>query len=161
MARLTPRYSTNRVVREYVEQHYLPAAAAFRGRAAENGALGMQIVDWQRTLNRQWDGVRFGDVRVETSEEWHTIAVEVCLNDLDPGAVRVELYADGIDGAGPFQQEMTRVGSWAGVPGGYVYSTAVPQVRPHTDYTARVVPHRVAAVRTRREMVLGEKMPLL
>jgi len=35
MARLTPGFSTNRVVREYTEQHYLPAAAAYRERAAD------------------------------------------------------------------------------------------------------------------------------
>ena len=30
MARLTPRFSANRTVREYIERHYLPAAAAYR-----------------------------------------------------------------------------------------------------------------------------------
>src|ERR1035441_5996692 len=30
MARLTPRFFTNRTVREYTEQHCLPAAAAYR-----------------------------------------------------------------------------------------------------------------------------------
>jgi starch phosphorylase len=29
MARLTPRFSADRTVREYTEQHYLPAAAAY------------------------------------------------------------------------------------------------------------------------------------
>ena len=47
MARLTPRFSANRAVREYTEQHYLPAAAAYRERAANKGAVGRQIVDWQ------------------------------------------------------------------------------------------------------------------
>ena len=49
MARLTPRFSANRTVREYTEQHYLPAAAAYRARAAEqrrnrqaNGRLAAQ-----------------------------------------------------------------------------------------------------------------------
>ena len=40
MARLTPRFSANRTVREYTEQHYLPAAAAYRERAANKGAVG-------------------------------------------------------------------------------------------------------------------------
>ena len=35
MARLTPRFSANRAVREYTETHYLPAAAAYRDRAAD------------------------------------------------------------------------------------------------------------------------------
>ena len=33
----------------------------------------------------------------------------VYLNDLDPKAVRVELYADGVGGGAPVRQEMERV----------------------------------------------------
>ena len=46
---------------------------------------------------------------------------EVYLNDLDPKAVRVELYADGINGGDPVRQEMKRVRQLAGASGGYVY----------------------------------------
>ena len=53
MARLTPRFSANRTVREYTEQHYLPAAAAYRERAADNGAVGSQVVNWQHS-NGHW-----------------------------------------------------------------------------------------------------------
>ena len=45
MARLTPRFSANRTVREYTEQHYLPAATAYRQRAANKGAIGRQMVE--------------------------------------------------------------------------------------------------------------------
>jgi starch phosphorylase len=54
MARLTPRFSANRTVREYTEQHYLPAAAAYRERAADKGAIGGQMVDWQHSLEQKW-----------------------------------------------------------------------------------------------------------
>ncbi len=40
MATLTPQFSADRAVREYTEQHYLPAAKAYRERAANQGALG-------------------------------------------------------------------------------------------------------------------------
>ena len=68
--------------------------------------------------------------------------VQVYLNDLDPKAVRVELYADGVNGGGPVRQEMKRVRRLAGASGGYVYSAAVSAARPAADYTARVIPHR-------------------
>ena len=67
MARLTPHFSANRTVCEYTEQHYLPAAAAYRERAANNGAVGRQLVEWQQAVDRKWDSLRFGDVRVETN----------------------------------------------------------------------------------------------
>ena len=101
MASLTPRFSANRAVREYTEQHYLPAAAAYRERAADKGAVGRNIVNWEHTLKEKWATLRFGDVKVQTNAAQHIFEAEVYLNDLDPNAVRVELYADGINGSSP------------------------------------------------------------
>lgn len=141
MARLTPRFSANRTVREYTEQHYLPAAAAYRTRAADNGAVGSRVINWEQTLKQKWTTLGFGDVKVQTKESQHLFEVVVHLNGLDPEAVRVELYADGVMGSAPARQEMTRVRQLAGVAGSYVYTAAVPAARPATDYTARVIPH--------------------
>jgi len=141
MAKLTPRFSANRAVREYTEQHYLPAATAYRGRAADKGAVGRQIVDWQHSLQRNWATLRFGEVNVETKGKQHVYEVQVYLNDLDPNVVRVELYADGMNGGSPVRQEMKRVRQRADVPGGCVYRAVVSAARPSTDYTARVIPH--------------------
>jgi len=141
MARLTPRFSANRTVREYTEQHYLPAATAYRERAADKGAGGRQVVDWQHSLEPKWTTLHFGEVKVETRGEQHIFEVQVCLRDLDPKAVRVELYADGVMGSAPVRQEMKPVRQLAGASGEYVYSAAVSAARPPADYTARVMPH--------------------
>jgi glycogen phosphorylase len=141
MARLTPRFCANRTVRQYTEQRYLPAAAAYRERAADKGAIGRQIVDWQHSLEQKWATLHFGEVKVETRGEQHVFEVQVCLNDLDPTAVRVEIYADGVMGGAPVRQEMKRVRQLDGASGAYVYSAAVSAARPPADYTARVIPH--------------------
>jgi starch phosphorylase len=141
MARLTPRFSTNRTVREYTEQHYLPAASAYRTRAADNGVGGKNIVHWRHTLRDKWATLRFGEVTVETRGAEHVFEVEVFLNDLDPEAVRVELYADGLSGGAPERLKMARTGRRDDRPGRYVYSATMPGVRPPTDYTARLIPH--------------------
>ena len=140
MARLTPRFSASRVVREYTEQHYLPAASAYRGRAAAKSAEGRNLVDWQNTLEQKWGVLRFGEVKVEIKDEQHVFDIQVYLNDLDPKAVQVELYADGVNGGHPVRQEMKRVRQLVGASGGYVYSAAVSAARPLADYTARVIP---------------------
>ena len=121
MASLTPRFSADRTVREYTEQHYLPGAATYRERAADKGAVGRQMVDWQHALEKEWPALRFGEMKVETNGEQHVFEVQVYLNDLDPNAVRVELYADGVNGDGPVRQEMERVRQLAGAAGGYAY----------------------------------------
>jgi starch phosphorylase len=140
MARLTPLFSASRTVREYTEQHYLPAASAYCERAADKGAAGAQVVSWQHTLEQKWAALRFGEVKAETDGERYVFEAQVYLDDLDPNAVRVELYADGVDGDGPVRQEMTRVRELVGAVGGYAYSATVPATRPPTDYTARVIP---------------------
>ena len=85
--------------------------------------------------------MRFGEVKVRTDGEQHVFEVVVYLNGLDPNAVRVELYADGVEGNGPVRQEMKRVSQPAGTASGYVYRAQVPATRLPTDYTARVIPH--------------------
>jgi starch phosphorylase len=141
MARLTPRFSANRTVREYTEQHYLPAAAAYRTRAAEKGVVGRELVNWEQTLKQKWAMLRFGDVKIESRGLQHVFEVQVWLNDLDPKTVRVELYADGINGSGPIRQEMTRVQPLAGESHGGIYRASVSADRLATDYTARIIPY--------------------
>lgn len=142
MARLTPRFSANRSVREYTERYYIPAAVAYRGRAADKGAAGAQTVAWLHDLKEKWNGLRFGEVKVETGSELHVFEVLVHLSGISPDAVRVELYANGAGGGGPVREEMTRARRMEGVAGCYVYTSSVPAVRPATDYTPRVIPRR-------------------
>lgn len=142
MARLTPRFSANRAVTEYTERFYIPAAAAYRERAAGKGAVGAEIVSWLHSLERKWANLRFGEVKIETAGEQHVFEAQVYLNGLDPDSVRVELYAEGVNGGGPLRQELTRGRQLVGAQNGYIYSVRAPANRPATDYTVRVMPHR-------------------
>jgi starch phosphorylase len=141
MASLTPRFSAERAVREYTEQHYLPAAAAYRERASNQGAVARQIVDWRHAVDAKWDSLRFGDWRVETSAGQHAFEVELLLNDLDPKALRVEIHAEGIGGGEPVRVEMQCAQAMPGASGRSVYRAAAPATRPAGDYTARAIPH--------------------
>jgi starch phosphorylase len=142
MARLTPRFSANRTVREYTEQHYLPAATTYHLRIAGKGAMGRQMVDWQHSLEENWAALHFGEVKVETRGEQHAFEVQVYLVDLDPKAVRVELYADGVNGGAPVRQEMQPVSPALGASGGCLYRATVPATRLAIDYTARIIPKK-------------------
>jgi starch phosphorylase len=103
--------------------------------------VGRQIVDWRHQLDQKWVNLRFGEAKVETEEGRHMFEIPVFFGDLVQGGVRVELYADGVDGGAPVRQEMKRVRQLPGKPVGYVYSAAVSAVRLPTDYSARIVPY--------------------
>jgi len=141
MASLTPVYSANRSVREYVEGAYLPAAANFRRRAQNKGQLGVEIGVWRRALERGWPALRFGQVQVETRADRHHVTAEVDLGSLGPRAVRVELYADARGGEPALRQEMTRFDGQSRDSGLSVYVASVPASRAAADYTPRLVPH--------------------
>ena len=158
MAQLTPRFSTNRSVREYTEQHYLPAAVSYRERIANKGTVGKNIVNWEHDLKEKWATLRFGEVKVEVKAKQHAFEVQVYLNDLDPKVVRVELYADGVNGGNPVWQEMKLLRPLAGASGSYIYSAAVSAARPAIEYTARVIPHFAGiAVPLEEEHILWQK----
>ncbi len=140
MAQLTPRFSASRAVREYSEKHYIPGAAEFRARAADKGAAGKQMFDWQQDLDQHWAALRFGGLQVKTDQENHVFEVQVFTPDLDPHSLRVELYADGVNGGMPVRQEMKNTRPAEKIGGGAVYSVAVPAGRPDTDYTVRLTP---------------------
>ena len=145
MARLTPRFSTNRAVCEYTEQYYLPAASAYLKRVVDKGQIGVDIANWRHALDREWTALGFGEVKVETVGDQCTFEVQVQLHDLDPDAVRVELYADGVLGGPAVRQEMKRIRPLDSASGGYVYTATVSCARPQRDYTPRVIPHHPGA----------------
>ncbi|MDE2051814.1 MAG: DUF3417 domain-containing protein, partial [Gammaproteobacteria bacterium] len=140
MARLTPQFSANRSVREYVERCYLPAAAAYRRRARGGGAAGSEIVKRLHTLDEGWPTLRFGRFGAETREGVHRFTAEVYRGALDPAAFRVELYAEPLDGGRACCIAMARDDAFSGTPGMDIYGAAVAADRSISDYTARVVP---------------------
>ena len=142
MATLTPYFSANRSVREYTELHYLPAAAAYLQRAADNGRIGLAINHWSNGINEHWSALRFGELKIETDGQQHVFEVQVYLASLDPESVNLELYADGLKGEIPVRIIMQRVRQLLGAINGYAYRADVPSSRPETDYTVRLLPYR-------------------
>jgi starch phosphorylase len=142
MARLTPRFSADRTIREYTEQYYLPAAALYGARAKDKGSTGSGLIAWKRRLDQAWEALHFGEVKVQTKDGQHAFEIEVYLEDLDPESVRVQLCSEQNAGTGAVRQDMTMATRVSGRPGQYLYRGSVPAVRPPADYTARVIPRR-------------------
>jgi starch phosphorylase len=141
MATLTSNFSAGRTVREYTENYYLPAAAAYIHRAANGGELGKRIVQGKQALDACWGQLKFGELKVsehslgDTHSEFD-IAISVFLDGLDSDAVAVELVAGAVNGGELFRMEMKPSGN----DNGWVHYTAsVPASRPAADYTPRIL----------------------
>jgi starch phosphorylase len=138
MARLTGQYSANRSVREYTEHFYLPAAEAYEKRTKNHGELAVQIHEWQTELRAHWSEIHFREFETSEDEYQFLIRAHVYLGAISPKHVRVEIFADNPDGA-HYISEMSQTEELVGVKGGFVFQAKVPDTRPVSDYTARIV----------------------
>jgi len=147
MARLTPQFSAARMLRDYVERYYVPAAVGYGERAADRGAVGEQLIEWQRTLAERWGGIHFGHFEVERVGDHCVFRVQVSLNEVEPDSVEVELFAEprALE-AGAERIAMIRKEALVGAANGFVYEARLAVSRPANDYTPRVIPHHPAAL---------------
>ena len=141
MAELTPRFSTNRMVREYVERLYLPASQLYHSRISDGARQALVVQKWHKRLGKYWADIHFGDLHVKQENGEYVFTVQLHVDELGLDAVSVELYAESGDSREPEVHTMERCEALAGDLTGYVYSIRLPVHRPAADYTPRVIPH--------------------
>ncbi|MGE0824852.1 MAG: alpha-glucan family phosphorylase [Candidatus Binatia bacterium] len=145
MARLAPQFSTNRMMREYVERLYLPAAAAYVRRTTSNSALAKELQQWWIHLRTVWHEVHIGHLEVGQDGEHWVFTTQVYLAEIDPKWVCVELYAEPIADEAPLRLRMDRIASIPGAINGYCYAGRVPATRPASHFTPRIIPYHPEA----------------
>ncbi len=153
MAELTPAFSANRTVRQYTEEHYIPAASAYAARSANHGKSGIDLLAWQRKIDRQWSEIRFGRFEVENVGGDLVFEVEVLLGGLDPSEVCVELYANSADGGDAFRRPMQQMKQ---APA-YWYSARTKATRPAGDFTPRILARHPQAMGLEVNRMLWQK----
>jgi len=145
MAHLTPRFSTNRMVREYVERLYIPAAGLLQQRAAQQSRLARELYQWEQSLRRHWSGIHMGGLEVLETPAGREYTVPVYLGDITPGHIQVQLYAEPVQGETDICEVMRQGEAIPGALNGYVYHGTVPAGRAAGDFTPRVVPYHPQA----------------
>ena len=82
----------------------------------------------------------------------------VDLNGLDPESVRVELYAESVNGFERMSTPMRLDKKQKGTAQPYLYTVTLPAHRPPTDYTPRIVPCNInASVPLEASYILWQK----
>jgi hypothetical protein len=116
----------------------LSAAEAYEARRAQQSALGINMVNQSEALKKQWPSLSFGDFQMETRQGQHHFKVEVNFGGVDPGAMLVELYAEGSDGQ-PFRKSMVQGDKLPDCKDSYAYTVQVAASRPAGDFTPRLI----------------------
>jgi starch phosphorylase len=140
LSRLTPRFSSNRMLADYLERLYLPAADSFRRRTADDLQVARDLRQWLRDLRREWTAIHWGNLDVDSAGDRHVFRLQLYLGPVAPESVAVELYAEPRDGRASERHAMRRDQPLSGAAGGWRYVAEIAAGRPAGDYTPRVVP---------------------
>lgn len=137
MSQLTPRFSSNRMLLEYLDGFYAPATRAFRQRERHGAHLARDMNAWHTELASHWHELHFGEVEIEKQDAaWH-FRVPVYLGDIRLEWVNVELYANQEEGQSAVCIPLQAGPHISGAVGGYVFTASVPAARPAEHYTPR------------------------
>jgi glycogen phosphorylase len=140
MAHLTPQFSSVRMLQEYVERIYLPAAALHHRRIDGDSRVAQALDAWSRHLEQHWDEIRFGALVVHADGGRLTARVPVYFGAIDPAAVSVELYADARDADEPLVEAMPALSAVPGAANGFIHGVTIATRRAAAEFTPRVVP---------------------
>jgi starch phosphorylase len=140
MTQLTPRFSTNRMLLQYVREYYLPAAADYAARCADGAALARTLAQWDHEVRHRWEHVHTGPLQVAAVDGGWRFSLPVYLGDLPPGEVAAQLYAEAAGGQPGALVPMRAEGPVPGAVNGVLFGARVATARPAADYSARLVP---------------------
>jgi starch phosphorylase len=140
MAELTPQFSTNRMLREYVDKLYLNTARNYHKRTDDRANESVRLGHWRESLEAHWHKLHFGRLDVQSESKEYTITVTVYLDELDPKAVQVQLYAEPQRNGEP-EIHVMEVNEAAGTANSHQYRARIPALRPAAHYTPRIIPY--------------------
>src|SRR5207244_1299994 len=105
LRKLVPVFNTNRMVRQYAEEFYIPANDRGHLLSEDHLARAARLAHAKDTMRSRWSNIKV--IGVHTTGNGHykigdTVQVEalVDLPDIEPKDLRVQLYAGSVDATG-------------------------------------------------------------
>jgi starch phosphorylase len=147
---VTPVFNTQRMVQEYTERLYIPAAKSHEDFSRDNCGAATQLSRWKAQMRKDWPQVQISDVQVANKDRQNIlvgesleISARVHLGAVDPKHVRVEAYHGEVDNSDIRNPTATVLNqsSQADGNGNYSYHGSVPASESGTyGFSVRVVP---------------------
>lgn len=147
---VTPVFNTQRMVQEYSELLYEPAAAAHTKLGRDDAAKAVEVSQWKNDMRRLWPQVSIGEVRIVNSERVNILVGEsldveakIHLGDLSPQYVRVQAYVGETDDNTIFQPiAIDLAESKKDAHGDYLYRGSIPATESGAyGFDIRVIPY--------------------
>jgi starch phosphorylase len=146
---VTPVFNTHRMVKEYTERLYLPAAKSHEDFSRDNCSAATHLSQWKSKMRKDWPQVRIQDVQIGNTDRQNIpvgeslqLSARVHLGAVDPKNVRVEAYHGESENGGIKNPAVTILAeSSQNGDGSYVYQGSVPAAESGAyGFSVRVVP---------------------
>lgn len=149
---IAPVFNTHRMVREYAEQHYAPAAERTARMLRDGLAEARALASWSARVTAAWPAVRIEAVHEPgalklTAGEALGVQADVQLGGLGPGDVRVEVYFGKLHGEHALPHGESAELRCAGELGGgrFRFEGSIPaRGSGEHAFAVRVMPHHEA-----------------
>jgi len=146
---VTPVFNTHRMVKEYTERLYIPAAKSHADFAREECVGAVQLSQWKSKIRKDWSEVRINEVEVGNQDRQNIpvgeslqVRARVHLGPVDPQHVRVEAYHGESENGGIRNPAITILAEGhRNGDGNYIYEGSVPASESGAyAFSIRVVP---------------------
>jgi starch phosphorylase len=146
---VTPIFNTHRMVEEYAERLYIPAAKSHQDFARDNCAGATDLSQWKSKMRKDWPQVRISDVQVVNKDRQNVLVGEslqvsarIHLGAVDPKHVRVEAYHGESENGGIKNPGVTVLNeNNKNGDGSYIYQGSVPASESGAyGFSIRVLP---------------------
>lgn len=149
MSRLTPVFSTSRMVSEYGQNFYLPSAHRWSQFMADDLARAKALADWRESIRDRWHEVAIEKVDVLSRGELLVggdlkVRAQVRLGSIAPNEVSVEMYEGVIDSDEHITDGSAVSMAWKsqGEGNSHIFTGSIPcQHSGQCGFSVRVVPH--------------------
>jgi starch phosphorylase len=145
--KLTPVFSGDRMVKNYTDGFYLPAAEHYERLAADGFAKAREVAAWKDRVRKAWSDVRVISVREEGSRDLPVgtglpVRARVHLGVIEPSEVVVQAYFSRLRSDGTLRNGRGIDLEWSGTEeGDHIYAGTVPSRSSGMHgYSVRVLP---------------------
>ena len=158
---LAPVFSGDRMVKQYTEHFYLPAADHYERLAADGFAKARELAAWKKKMRRAWCNIRVASVQEEGGRELPVgtglpVTARVHLGSIDPSEVVVQAYHSRVRSDGTLREGRSVDLEWMGKDkDDHVYKGTVPsRTSGMHGYSVRVLPRH-------EDVLVPNELPLI
>lgn len=106
---LCGQYSSHRMVNDYLKNAYIPAYKNFTTLCSNDYAEARELAEWRTRIMTKWSGLNICDVKTNEGDslfvgESMNVEAKVCLGELDPKDIQVEICSGALTQDGDFAE---------------------------------------------------------